>query len=138
MLLYCGDSCCRDFTTLLCSNVPGIILASHHVNLRALTSRSVELSASKGPLVAQISTQSNSNMHRELRDRAATYHTTQCAIARRRVEGGNLNLYGPVKIKEHGRTPRIGVQRTLDLAESRLSTRKSREIRHLVAPFHCL
>ena len=54
------------FQTLLCSHVLDIVLASHHVNLRALTSRSGELSASKGPLVAQIS------MHRGLRDRAAT------------------------------------------------------------------
>jgi hypothetical protein len=118
------------FTTLLCSHVPNIMLASHRVNLRALTSRSGELSASKGPLVAQNSTQRNGNMHsRGLWDRAATGHKTQCAIARRRVVRGKLNHHDPVKSNEHGRTPRIGVQRTLDSAESRMST--------LVAPFHC-
>ena len=76
-------------------------------------------------------------MHRGLWDRAATGHKTQRAIAWKSVVRGKLDHHDPVKSNEHGRTPHIGVQRTLDSAESRMSSRKSREIRHLVAPFHC-
>jgi len=89
LLLCCGDSFCRDFTTLLCSHVPDIMLASHHVNLRALTSRSGELSASKGPLVAQNSTHRNGTCTGGLRTghsclpyNTVRYRTETCGMRR--------------------------------------------------------